>query len=73
MKVNLKKLEKLTGISLSGRTTVGNITVQQCSYPNFEKAWVHITIGSGANISGRFAKSFADVAKNFKNETKILK
>ena len=73
MKINLKKLEKLTGIYLTGRTTVGNITVQQCSYPNCKKAWVHITSGSGANISGRFAKSFGDVVKNFKNEAKKAK
>ena len=71
MKVNLKKLEKLTGIYLSGRTTVGNITVQQYSYLNCEKAWVHITSGSGANIDSRLAKSLADVAENFKNEAKI--
>jgi len=67
MKINLKKLESLTKISLKNRTTINNITVQQCNYPNCNKAFVHITSGSGANISSRFAKSFADVAENFKN------
>jgi hypothetical protein len=67
MKINLKKLEKLTGITLNGRTTVGNITVQQCNYSNDTKAWVHLTSGSGANITGRFAKSFKDVCNHFKN------